>query len=85
MDDVRRPSFAAPRMLDAVDARHRRTHPQVTVSMIRTASACSSGQVRAHGGGSANDFVKKNQEFGGLMDGIVRFWTPTPKGSSRPN
>ena len=70
MDDVRRPSFAAP-----AARRRRRQPPQVTVSFddqnrIRVLDVDKFAHTEELGS-AANDFVKKNQEFGGFMDGIV--------------
>ena len=75
MDDVRRPSFAAPRRKTPSTRRHQPKPPQVTVSFddqnrIRVLDVDKFAHTEELGS-AANDFVKKNQEFGGLMDGIV--------------
>ena len=75
MDDVSGPSFAAPRRYTPSTRRHQPKPPQVTVSFddqnrIRVLDVDKFAHTEELGS-AANDFVKKNQEFGGLMDGIV--------------
>ena len=73
MDDVSSPSLAAPSPYTPSTRRHRHAPPQVTVSFddqnrIRVLDVDKFAHTEELGS-AANDFVKKNQEFGGLMDG----------------